>query len=368
MHIVEVLPLVSLDEPSGTVLYASKLSEKLAEKGHEVTVIGGFRRGTKSKVSVHENITYQLYPILFDMWNINPFSYLFPALKKLSRDDYQLVHVHSSIYFSSWQAILAKKWNKIPLLLQLHGGVGLPDVGTSFIQSFVKKTFDQIIMKRLLKGSDWIGSVSRPDLKILEKQFGCSGVYIPNAIEWQSFSRDENQSKEGPIKIGYIGDLETWKGVNDLVEAFCQLKPNGVELHIVGSGSLASKLQQKAKKSDRIYFHRTIPHTRIKEFYDQLDLVCLPSYWEGAPTIILEAISMGIPVCASAVGEIPTMLPKKWLFRSKEVDELAAKLSYMLENLDSLKNEAKKWQKVLKSDFSWVNVTNLIEKMIESPV
>jgi teichuronic acid biosynthesis glycosyltransferase TuaC len=300
------------------------------------------------------------------MWNINPFSFLYPALKKLSPDDYQFMHVHSSIYFTSWQAVFARKWNKIPLLLQFHGGVGLPEVGTSIIQSIVKKAFDQLVMNRLLKGSDWIGSVSRPDLKLLEKQFGCSGVYIPNAIDWQSFSREEKQSKEGPIKIGYIGDLEPWKGVNDLVEAFCQLKLKGVELHIVGSGSLATKLRQKAKKSDLIYFHNTIPHSRIKGFYQHLDLVCLPSYWEGAPTIILEAISMGIPVCASSVGEIPAMLPKKWLFRPKKVNELAEKLSYMLDNLDNFKEEVKSWQKVLKSEFSWENVINILEKTVKS--
>jgi teichuronic acid biosynthesis glycosyltransferase TuaC len=135
----------------------------------------------------------------------------------------------------------------------------------------------------------------------------------------------------------------------------------------VGSGSLATKLRSKANKSDRIHFHGTIPHSRIKEFYKQLDLVCLPSYWEGAPTIILEAISMGIPVCASAVGEIPAMIPKKWLFQPKKVDELAAKLSYMLTNLDNLKNEAKNWQKVLNKQFSWENVTHLIEKIAQKP-
>ncbi len=109
-----------------------------------------------------------------------------------------------------------------------------------------------------------------------------------------------------------IGRLSQEKGHKDLISAFAQLrelmKDSPLRLVLVGDGPERPNLEQQAKESDAadsIIFcgHRD----DAKRFYGIASVFALPSYSEGTPNVLLEAMAAGVPVVATNVGGVPEL-------------------------------------------------------------
>jgi glycosyltransferase involved in cell wall biosynthesis len=115
----------------------------------------------------------------------------------------------------------------------------------------------------------------------------------------------------------YIGDLEPWKGIGSLIK-WLGLKDtwDGIEVKFlfVGQGSLHPQLLELSQKLKRYENGTSIEvlgprkHQEIPSFLQKADALILPSYWEGMPTVVLEAMSSGVPVVSTRVGDIPTTI------------------------------------------------------------
>jgi glycosyltransferase involved in cell wall biosynthesis len=146
-----------------------------------------------------------------------------------------------------------------------------------------------------------------------------------NGVDGSGFSirdRAEARARLGldpkrPMVL-YVGNVKQEKGVEVLVEAMAPLtRRHGlrdVELCIVGSGELKDKLEARTRElglEGAIRFCGRQLHTEIPRWMSACDLFCLPSYREGCPNVILEALASGRPVVASRVGGIPELLDSK---------------------------------------------------------
>jgi glycosyltransferase involved in cell wall biosynthesis len=122
---------------------------------------------------------------------------------------------------------------------------------------------------------------------------------------------------ERPMVL-YVGNVKEEKGVGVLVEAMAPLtrrlgRPD-VELCVVGSGEILEKLKARTLElglGANIRFAGRQLHTEIPHWMSACDVFCLPSYQEGCPNVILEALASGRPVVASRVGGIPELLTEK---------------------------------------------------------
>jgi glycosyltransferase involved in cell wall biosynthesis len=116
-----------------------------------------------------------------------------------------------------------------------------------------------------------------------------------------------------PPLIGYIGRLSTEKGVQNFVQALPAIFNDRNELRalIIGDGQLKGsiEIQLEAEKiSERVDLTGWISHDDLPRHLNQLRLLVLPSFTEGLPNIILEAMACGTPVLATQVGAIPDIL------------------------------------------------------------
>lgn len=132
------------------------------------------------------------------------------------------------------------------------------------------------------------------------------------------FYKRENTCEGNEIHILYTGRINYQKGLRELIESIAYLK-NDYQLHldIVGweegtSFNYEKGLLQLALDlniSDRIHFHgKKELGEALNSFYRSADIYAIPSYHEGFPRTIWEAMANSLPVIATTVGSIPHYL------------------------------------------------------------
>ncbi len=139
-----------------------------------------------------------------------------------------------------------------------------------------------------------------------------------NTIEENELkSENEIQIKHNPIKILFLSNFIQQKGFFDLIEAQKQINkiyPNLFELNCYGSFSNKNQKEldlEELSKSNINIFDRVYSEQK-KIVLNETDLVVLPSYNEGLPLILLEALYLGKPIIISNVGYIEEVLGKNY--------------------------------------------------------
>ena len=120
------------------------------------------------------------------------------------------------------------------------------------------------------------------------------------------------------FQIGFLGRLTQSKGIDLIFRAVAQLRDRGINSQIIlcGSGSETAALRKLAENlqiSDRILWRGAVSHHQVPAELSQFDVLVLPS--RSTPTwkeqfghVLIEAMSMGIPVIGSNSGEIPHVI------------------------------------------------------------
>lgn len=124
-----------------------------------------------------------------------------------------------------------------------------------------------------------------------------------------------NTIKERKNIIGYFGVIARDKGVMELLLAIGELgewlTQHDVQVLIGGQGPQLSDLMDLTKSlglSDFVRYLGWVPHTTLSTYLNELKLLVLPSYSEGLPNIVLEAMACGTPVLVTPVGAIPDII------------------------------------------------------------
>lgn len=119
---------------------------------------------------------------------------------------------------------------------------------------------------------------------------------------------------DGPV-IVYVGNVKIGKGVKVLVEAMAPLvRRHGRRdalLCVVGSGEADAEIARTVRElgiSDNVRLCGRQLHTDVPWWISAGDLFCLPSYMEGCPNVVLEALASGRGVVATRVGGIPELV------------------------------------------------------------
>ena len=116
-----------------------------------------------------------------------------------------------------------------------------------------------------------------------------------------------------PQLIGYIGRLSEEKGVRSFVKALPAVISNRNDLRVFigGDGPLQEEIVVFLKKVNLLTHVKIagwIPHDCLPHSLNMLQLLVIPSFTEGLPNIILEAMACGTPVLATSVGAIPDII------------------------------------------------------------
>ena len=141
------------------------------------------------------------------------------------------------------------------------------------------------------------------------------------------------QNHRGVLKIGTAGAIDVpYKGQQYVIEALAKLKQQGntgFEYHLAGGNdrTVLLTLAEKLGVSDQVIFEGNLPHDRLFDWLDELDVYIQPSLQEGLPRAVVEAMSRGLPVFGAKTGGIPELVGQSCIFPQKDSGSIAALLS-----------------------------------------
>jgi glycosyltransferase involved in cell wall biosynthesis len=139
--------------------------------------------------------------------------------------------------------------------------------------------------------------------------------------------------KNGPTKLIMVGSLEQlYKGPNVLVEAVALALRRGADVQLVlaGEGKRRPDLEKQVQHlgiQDRVEFLGQVPAgAGVRKHLDAADVFVLPSFQEGLPRAMIEAMARGLPCLGTAVGGIPELLSPQDLVPPGDAAALADKI------------------------------------------
>jgi teichuronic acid biosynthesis glycosyltransferase TuaC len=146
---------------------------------------------------------------------------------------------------------------------------------------------------------------------------------VPNGVDTTLFkpadraeARQELGVAPGARLVLYVGRIEREKGAVDLLRAFGPDAPRlrGVQLVLVGDGSALQECRQLAAETGvQATFKGARPHAEVPRWLAACDVLALPSWHEGMPNAVLEAVACGRRVVATRVGGIPDLVSSESL-------------------------------------------------------
>lgn len=231
------------------------------------------------------------------------YSLIATTLKLLLCRRIMIVHIHTasnnSFRRSAMFITLAKVFKR-KVIIHVHGG--------GFKEYYEKNK--EYVHRQLEKCDTIIALTDYWHEFFLSNGFK-NVVVVPNIVDTPVI--EKKKEDDNITHILYLGFITKQKGIYDLLEAFSKHKDKlkgKVLLHIGGNGETGKLQEIIAQKalSSIVKFEGWVGGKKKIELLNNADIFILPSYTEGLPISILEAMSYKLPVISTPVGGIPEVI------------------------------------------------------------
>ncbi|HZZ90986.1 MAG TPA: glycosyltransferase [Usitatibacter sp.] len=224
-----------------------------------------------------------------------------------------LVHINTSLnpraYWRDIAYLLVSKAMGARVLYQVHGGK-LPlefFKGHRALTGFLRWT---------LNLPDVVVVLARCELRAYDEFLPEQQVVlIPNGIDLRPYAAvpTVNAPADKPLRLLFFGRLHRMKGLYEILQALRLATELGVDARLIvaGSGPEEDRLKRYAQAlgiAPRTIFAGTVFGRDKLKLMAGSDVMLLPSYTEGLPYSLLEAMAAGLPVIATPVGAIPDVM------------------------------------------------------------
>lgn len=302
----------------GIARVVSELSERLTEKGHDVTVVT-YRDGDleyKEKingVTVYRVDNYMIRPQNFIDWIMQlNFNMISKASELINAGEkFDVIHAHD--WLTCYAAKTLKHSYNIPLTVTIHATENGRNSGIHTEQ------------QRYINDTEWLLTYESDEV-IVNSNFMKTEVQrlfnlnydkvkvIPNGIDlekFDGFERDytfrRNYASDNEKIIFTLGRLVNEKGIQHLICAMPKIisQYNDVKLVIGGRGPMIDELKDLAYRigvAHKVYFTGFLSGDNVQKMYKCADIAVFPSTYEPFGIVVLEAMLAKVPAVVSDIG------------------------------------------------------------------
>lgn len=296
MKIIQVIPFFGF---GGAETMCENLTYELGNFGHDVIVISMF--------DYHSAITERLEATGVDVRYLNKkagldFSLIAKMIRIFRDEKPDVVHTHLYTLKYVFAAMLVAK---VPR--RVHTVHNIAEKESAYFQRKLNRIFFRYFNVIPVSLSGLVQDT-------VVKEYGLSAEEVPivfNGVDFSNCIPKSEYNLKDKFVITHIGSFQKSKNHVGLINAFKlfhEKYPN-TELNLIGYGELQKDIENYVKGqglSSSVNFLGK--QSNVYKFLGESDVFCLPSFYEGIPMSIIEAMGTGLPIVATAVGGIPDML------------------------------------------------------------
>lgn len=300
------------------------------------------------------------------------YAYLKLLILLISNRDIQILHIHSSSHYSflrkSIIAITARLFNK-RTIIHLHS--------SKFCEFFLSKNrFVSMWINFVFKRVDIVVTLCKKwQLELNNKypEAHITTIHNPIVIPRDAKYLDHSTNK-GIFTVLFIAFLSTNKGLMDVVSVAKIFKKTNININfkIAGRGQLESHLIEvlNLQECSNIEFVGWADEKAKKTLYEQANIFFLPSYNEGMPIVILEAMAYSLPVVSTTISGIPDQIDNAvngFLYNPGDINGFVEGITKLYYDKDIYRKATQAaWEKVQRfsNDKIFEEITALYSKRI----
>ncbi|MFC6784597.1 glycosyltransferase family 4 protein [Halobaculum halobium] len=279
----------------------------------------------------------------------------FAAVAFVRRSPPDLVHVHTSHHFSFYRAafyvLFAQYiWDR-PTVLHVHGSsfdtfVEDPPALVRALQRVVFDASDAVVVLSPYWRDVVVDAGLVPESAV---------SVVPNAVEPEYYDPEYDAD---PPRIVFVSNLIERKGVAELVEALASVldRADGtVAVDIAGDGPLRDRVEALADARESVTYHGYVSEERKRDLLNRGTVYTLPTYAEGLPIAVLEAMAGGNAVVSTDVGSIPEVIDddRGRLVTPGDADALADALTALVSDPDRAASMGQRNRRAVVERYSW---------------
>lgn len=357
------------EEGIGNYIY--NMSKEFLLKGHQVTIV---TRGSFEKMSYENFEGIKLYRLPFlpcYPFHVNVHGIFVRRFLKSKENDFDIIHFHTPL-----PPVIK---TNLPTITTVHTPMKTDTSMVELVNPFsvavkLQGKISCFIESELFQISNKITSVASSVSQEL-KDYGLNPSdieVIGNGVNENMFYPTQNKIDEKYIL--YTGRLSYRKGIFDFIECgieICSQYPD-IKFKLTGKGPLFEKLKGTVDESGyghRFEFLGHVEKSKLIEIYQNATIFVLPSHYEGLPTTLLEAMSCGLPVVATAVsGNLDVIKTGKngILVPIKSPDKMAEAVCSLLDNENLRMKLGYAARNTIEEKFTWNAISDKILRSYNS--
>ena len=359
-------------EAAGPGHHVYGLSTKLIERKHQVTVI---TRGSWKKPYFKEIINgitvYRVRFIPTYPFHLQLHGFFLSKFFKSIESNFDIVHLHN--------ANIPVIETSLPTVVTVHGTMKgyIAHRKILDLDSLVVRAFSSMyvaIDSEIIHAATKVIAISKACGDELRVFYGIKNLEIINNGVDSSFFYPLNHKDNKNQYVLYTGRLSTEKGLIDLIKSAKYVHENFpiIKFVIAGSGSLKTRLRKMVSDFNlekNFRFAGYVNHGTLLKYYQNATLYVLPSYREGLPTTLLEAMSCGLPVVGTAIAGISDVIVDRKtgiLVPPKSPEKLANAIMELIADSKFREELGRNARKHVQELYDWNKITSEVERVYQS--
>lgn len=262
-------------------------------------------------------------------------SNIFINIRYIIRNVLTIIKVKPAVVYMSIPKNFIPLLKVLPVLIavKLVGGKVIGELAGRIFYFLETKGVSYKLGLRILKAFNSIRVLGESVNETLKSHGLTSNIVIDNGVDILNQKHNTVKSiNDASVTIGFVGALHEKKGIYVLVEIANLLKASNVNFTLEIAGEWENtkdkvNVQNYIEKNNltkKINFSGLIHNDEKWEFYKKIDVFVFPSYNEGQPLVLIEALAFGIPIICSGVGAIPDTIVSG--YNGYIVDEFSAEM------------------------------------------